>query len=60
MSDYIFTLSGVIISVLFVLLLAFFLSFQGCAIQPRDASMCLKNSYWVKCPKGTPPGTKIK
>lgn len=29
MSDYIFTLSGVVVGVLFVLLLAFVLSFQG-------------------------------
>lgn len=59
MSDYIFTLSGVVVGVLFVLLLAFVLSFQGCAIQPREASMCLKNGVWVKCPKGVEIGTDI-
>ena len=60
MNDYIFTLSGVITGVLFVLLLVFVLSFSGCSIQPREANMCLKNGYWVKCPKGTPAGTIIK
>ena len=59
MSDYIFTLSGVVMGVLFVLLFVFILSFQGCAIQPREASMCLKSGVWVKCPKGVPIGTDI-
>ena len=59
MSDYIFTLSGVIVGVLFVLLLAFVFSFQGCAIHPRESSMCLKSGFWVKCPKVVPVGTDI-
>lgn len=60
MSDYTFTLSGVVMGILFVLLLALALSFQGCSVAPRSETQCLKNGYWVKCPKGTPAGTKIK
>lgn len=64
MNDYVFMLScvvaGVVAGVLFALLLAFVLSFQGCAIQPREASMCLKNGNWVKCPKGVAVGTEIR
>ena len=27
---------------------------------PRSESMCLKNGYWVKCPKDVEPGTDLK
>ena len=27
---------------------------------PRSESMCLKNGYWVKCPKGVYPGTDLQ
>lgn len=60
MSDYTFTLSGVVVGVLFVLLSVFVLSFQGCAIAPRSEVYCVKKGDWVKCPKGTPAGTEIK
>lgn len=59
MSDYVFTLSGVIVGILFVLLLCFVLSFQGCSVAPRSETQCLKNGYWVKCPKGVEIGTDI-
>lgn len=59
MSDYVLALSGVVVGVLFVFLLVFVLSFQGCSVAPRSETQCLKNEYWVKCPKGVEIGTDI-
>lgn len=44
---------------LFALLAATVLVFAGCN-GPRSATMCLKNGFYVKCPKGVEVGTELK
>ncbi len=59
MSDYTFTLSGVVTCILFVLFLALVLSFQGCSVAPRSEVYCIKKGDWVKCPKGMSAGSNL-
>ena len=53
------TFDKVFISLLLVAgLVLFALLLQGCT--PRNATMCLKQGDWVKCPKGVKVGTELK
>ena len=46
-----------IFGVLIICIVSFGVS--GCSVAPRDSVYCIKNQQWVKCPKGTLPGTGL-
>ena len=48
---------GALIVVFIFSLVLVAVALQGCT--PRNASFCLKNNEWVKCPKGVKVGTDL-